>query len=59
MAGPIDNTLDELDNQLTELKREVARLEAFRRQLDANEELTPAASDTARGRPPPSPRSVP
>jgi hypothetical protein len=35
MAGPIDSTLDELDTRLRELKREVARLEAFRRRLGA------------------------
>jgi hypothetical protein len=32
MAGPIDSTLDELETRLRELKREVSRLEAARRQ---------------------------
>ncbi|MBV8712093.1 MAG: hypothetical protein JOY56_09955 [Solirubrobacterales bacterium] len=34
MAGLIDSTLDELETHLRELKREVSRLEAFRRQLE-------------------------
>ena len=34
MADLIDGTLDELDAHLRQLKRDVSRLEAFRRQLE-------------------------
>lgn len=34
MADLIDGTLDELDTHLRQLRREVSRLEALRRQLD-------------------------
>ncbi|MBV9336270.1 MAG: hypothetical protein JO262_11305 [Solirubrobacterales bacterium] len=34
MPSPIDSTLDELEGHLRELKREVARLEGFCRQLE-------------------------
>jgi hypothetical protein len=43
MAGPIDSTLDELETRLRELKREVSRLEAARRQLSAGD-ASPVAS---------------
>jgi hypothetical protein len=43
MAGMIDSTLDELETQLRALKRELSRLEAFRRQLEL------AAEDKPRG----------
>jgi hypothetical protein len=58
MAGPIDNTLDELDNQLVELKREVARLEEFRRQLGATDKSATVASESA-SRTSAAPRSLP
>jgi len=34
MADLIDGTLDDLDTHLRQLRREVSRLEALRRQLD-------------------------
>ncbi|HEY2657783.1 MAG TPA: hypothetical protein VGI55_18505 [Solirubrobacteraceae bacterium] len=48
MAGLIDSTMDELDTQLRYLKREVARLESFRRQLEPAADDEPAASERGR-----------
>jgi len=50
MTGLIDSTLDELETHLRELKREVSRLEAFRRhlQLPAEDELVIAATERGR-----------
>jgi hypothetical protein len=49
MAGLLDNTLDELDSHLRELKRQVSRLEALRRQLEVEgDEKSEAANERAR-----------
>ena len=45
MAGLVDNTLDELDRQLRELKRQVSSLEALRRQLEVEGDATPAGAN--------------
>ena len=49
MAGLVDNTLDELDSHLRELKRQVSRLEALRRQLEVEGgEKSAVANERAR-----------
>ena len=49
MAGLVDNTLDELDSHLRELKRQVSRLEALRRQLEVeDDEKSTTANEGAR-----------
>jgi hypothetical protein len=47
MADLIDGTLDELDTHLRQLRREVSRLEALRRQLE--EPLESPGSNVPRG----------
>ena len=51
MADLIDGTVDELDAHLRQLKRDAARLEAFRRQLElpANDSLGSNVRDRAVG----------
>jgi hypothetical protein len=44
MADPIDGTLDELDAHLRQLKRDVSRLEAFRRQLELRADDLPGSN---------------
>jgi hypothetical protein len=44
MTGLIDSTLDELDAHIRDLRREVSRLERFRRQLDATEDQATCAA---------------
>lgn len=47
MTGLIDSTLDELDREVRELKRELAALEGFRRQLSPTAADPPATRLTA------------
>lgn len=44
MAGWIDSSLDELETDLRELKREVSRLEGYIRQLDSADDRADARS---------------
>jgi hypothetical protein len=49
MPGLVDNTLDELDSHLRELKRQVSSLEALRRQLELEcYDKSAAANDDVR-----------
>jgi hypothetical protein len=49
MAGLVDNTLDELDSYLRELRRQVSSLEAARRQLELEaSDKSAAVNDHAR-----------
>jgi hypothetical protein len=48
----IDNTLDELDRQLRELKRELTRIETLRRQLSPSDDpLAPRPASSAAATP--------
>lgn len=50
MAGYFDSTLDELDGQLLQLRSELSRLEAFRRQFLGLREGESATGPAARSR---------
>lgn len=48
MTGLIDSTLEELDSNLRDLRRQLATLEAFRRQIIGDDEAQIRGAGTSR-----------
>ncbi|MBV9336500.1 MAG: hypothetical protein JO243_11465 [Solirubrobacterales bacterium] len=49
MSGLIDTTLDELDRQVRELRRELAQVEELRRRLSPTGDKPPISDSQRRG----------